>query len=178
MRAVLAERVPSVDARDGRAEQLPLADASVDAVLGSSMWHWVDEAVAVPEIARVLRPGGVLGVLWSGPDRTQPWVAELLARGPRREHDAERRRRRELRLPADAPFAEAETHVIRWARVVTPDELIGLAATYSPVITLPEHERDALLERLAEQVRDDPIWNGHDALDLPMICLCRRAVRS
>jgi ubiquinone/menaquinone biosynthesis C-methylase UbiE len=84
MSAVLAARVPRASVVSGRAEELPLRDRSVDAVVGSSMWHWVDEARAAIEAARVLRPGGVLGLLWSGPDRSQGWLAELLA-GPGRD---------------------------------------------------------------------------------------------
>ena len=77
MRAVLARRLPSVRLLAGRAESLPLPDASADAVLVSSAWHWLDTDVAVPEIARVLRPGGWLGILWTGLDREDPRVAAL-----------------------------------------------------------------------------------------------------
>src|SRR5579863_3056278 len=79
MSEVLSERLPGVTVLSGRAEAIPLPDASVDAVVGSSMWHWVDEGRATAEVARVLRPGGVLGLLWNGPDRSQRWLAELLA---------------------------------------------------------------------------------------------------
>jgi len=61
MRAVLAERTEGVRVLDGRGEAIPLPDASVDAVFVSTAWHWFDPALAVPEIARVLRDGGRLG---------------------------------------------------------------------------------------------------------------------
>jgi ubiquinone/menaquinone biosynthesis C-methylase UbiE len=83
MRAVLVRRVPDMSAVGARAEALPFADESFDAVAVSSAWHWMDLALTVPEAARVLRPGGRLGVLWNGPARDVGWVAELL--GPSRE---------------------------------------------------------------------------------------------
>lgn len=77
MREVLARRSPGLDVREGRGEAMPLPDASADAVFVSTAWHWLDQSRAVPEIARVLRPGGRLGVIWTSRDRTEDWVAEL-----------------------------------------------------------------------------------------------------
>jgi SAM-dependent methyltransferase len=40
------------------------------AVLIGQAWHWFDLDRALPELARVLRPGGVLAALWNADDRT------------------------------------------------------------------------------------------------------------
>ncbi len=61
----------------GSAEQIPLPDASVDAVLCGQSMHWFDLSRALPEIARVLVPGGTLGALWNSDDDRVPWVAGL-----------------------------------------------------------------------------------------------------
>ena len=58
-------------------EAIPLPDASADVVFVSTAWHWLDPALAIPEIARVLRDGGRLGVIWTSRDRAEDWVAEL-----------------------------------------------------------------------------------------------------
>src|ERR1700710_654683 len=63
----------------GSAEQVPLPDRSVDAVLVGQAWHWFDQARALAEVRRVLRPGGTLGLLWNVFDDRVPWVAELVA---------------------------------------------------------------------------------------------------
>src|SRR6202453_1408247 len=76
MRAVLAARCPEAEVLAGRGEDIPLPDASVDAVVISSAWHWLDPGRAVPEITRVLRVGGTLGVMWISRDARVPWVAE------------------------------------------------------------------------------------------------------
>jgi SAM-dependent methyltransferase len=72
MRAILERVVPDVEAVPGSAEQIPLDDGSVDAVFAAQAFHWFDHARAIPEIARVLRPGGVLAIVWNGPDESRP----------------------------------------------------------------------------------------------------------
>jgi ubiquinone/menaquinone biosynthesis C-methylase UbiE len=68
MRATLERVVPGVTVRAGSAERIPLDDASVDGVFAAQAFHWFDKSIALPEIARVLRPRGVLAVIWNGPD--------------------------------------------------------------------------------------------------------------
>jgi ubiquinone/menaquinone biosynthesis C-methylase UbiE len=72
MRAYLERRVPAAEALDGRAEAIPLPDASVDAVFAGQSFHWFATDAAVGEIARVLRPGGVLALLWNTPNEERP----------------------------------------------------------------------------------------------------------
>jgi SAM-dependent methyltransferase len=79
MRSVLVDRLPGVIALDGRGEAIPVPDRSVDAVLASSSWHWMDPEPTLREVARVLVPGGTLGVVWSGPDPDGPFLAQAAA---------------------------------------------------------------------------------------------------
>lgn len=65
MRAILEERVPGAESHAGTAEAIPLPDASVDAVFAGQAFHWFANDEAVTEIARVLRPGGVLCLVWN-----------------------------------------------------------------------------------------------------------------
>ena len=77
MRAELARAVPGARLLAGSAERIPLADGAVDAVVAAQAWHWVDPPRAVPEVARVLAPGGTLGLMWNERDERESWVAEL-----------------------------------------------------------------------------------------------------
>lgn len=74
MRSVLQARSGDVEVLAGRGESIPLPDASADGVFVSSAWHWMDPSLAVPEIARVLRDGGRLGVIWTGRQRDIQWL--------------------------------------------------------------------------------------------------------
>jgi SAM-dependent methyltransferase len=77
MRTKLVEVVPGVEVRDGTAEAMPFADASVDCVTVAQAFHWFRATEALGEIGRVLRPGGGLALLWNSRDTSVPWVARL-----------------------------------------------------------------------------------------------------
>jgi SAM-dependent methyltransferase len=184
MRAVLVDRTEGVRAVGARGETLPFAAGSLDAVVVSSAWHWMDPAVAVPEVARVLRAGGVFGLLWNGPDRRVEWVSELL----QRRHDFERPARdAALRgrprwaapdLAPDAPFGNPEATVVRWSRRAGPEDLAGLAGTYSSVITFGPGRRQTVAARTTDLVSRHPELFRDGSVELPFACRCWRAVRS
>lgn len=77
MRAVFSRMLPDVPLRDGTAESIPLADGSADTVVVGQAFHWFAAERAVPEIRRILRPRGGLGLIWNRRDESVPWVAEV-----------------------------------------------------------------------------------------------------
>jgi SAM-dependent methyltransferase len=77
MRAKLVAALPEATALDGTSEAIPLDDGSVDGVIAAQAFHWFDPGRAVPEIIRVLRPGGGLALVWNQRDEAVPWVAEM-----------------------------------------------------------------------------------------------------
>jgi SAM-dependent methyltransferase len=178
MRRVLAAHESGAAVVGALGEALPIASGSLDGVVASSSWHWMDPAVAGAEVARVLRPGGVFGLLWSGPDRGLPWVAELLARPRPRTttpgDPAEHRRRRTMVLPPDLPFARPESTLIRFSRPFDLDELAGLGGTYSVVILGAGAARTARMSEIRERARR---LFGNGPVTVPMVCRCWRTVR-
>ncbi|WP_031516039.1 class I SAM-dependent methyltransferase [Streptomyces sp. NRRL F-5123] len=186
MRAVLAERLPDADVRRGSAESIPLPDAAVDAVIVSSAWHWFDTGRAVPEIARVLRSGGRLGIVWNGIDRGVDWVdrwsSGLGGTGGQPAPTERWARRGELLRTAletpDSPFGALEHAAFTTTRRTTPAEAAALLGTYSRVILLPEQERRALLARARDTLCAQLGIGPDDAFDLPFRALTWRAARS
>ncbi|MBV8159399.1 MAG: methyltransferase domain-containing protein [Acidimicrobiia bacterium] len=77
MRDALARAIPDIEVHDGTAEGMPLPDDSADAVTVAQAFHWFDRDEALAEIARVLRPGGGLALVWNRRDESVPWVKHM-----------------------------------------------------------------------------------------------------
>ena len=167
----LRRAVPGVRAAAGSAEAIPLPGASVDAVLAGNAMHWFDMAVAGPEIARVLTPGGILAGLWNVMDDRVDWVAGL-ARvagsavvGPRDTPAAWRAATAGAHLPAsgvyrpasgaDLPasgaagrFGSPEQAAFPHGQRRTADSLVATLATRAGMLVMPEDERQATVDRI------------------------------
>lgn len=191
MREVLAQRSPRVRVLEGWGEAMPLPDACADAVFVSTAWHWLDPVRAVPEIARVLRSGGRLGVIWTSRDRAEDWIAELdLLRlpgisGPDVDSDvprtvdqvrAELDRQHSVTLPDGAEFTNVEAASFRFTRTITVDDAVAWLATNSSFITANAADRAAGLDlcraALLERADSDQV------IQMPMRSWCWRAERT
>lgn len=147
MRAFVPDEAHSLD---GTAEAIPLDDASVDAVYAGQAFHWFDVPRAMAEIARVLRPGGRVGLLWNALDDDDPWTtsfADLL--------NAEERTRNiagDQSPPYDAVEGMAAPERAFFTHTVTYDveRLVAFVHSRSQTILLPDDER----ARLTSGVRD------------------------
>ncbi|MGQ7295303.1 class I SAM-dependent methyltransferase [Quadrisphaera sp. KR29] len=174
MLAQLHTDVPGVPTFAGTAEHLPLPDASVDLVVLAQAWHWADPAAGSAEAGRVLAPGGRLGLLWNRRDATEPWVAalgDLLAPAPHMAARAEDPR-------VGAPLVDAERHTTgRWTHELTPEEVVGLAASRSGVLTAPPAERRRVLEAVRELLAAHPDTAGLERIPVPYTTTCWRARR-
>ncbi|HTW01386.1 MAG TPA: class I SAM-dependent methyltransferase [Streptosporangiaceae bacterium] len=180
-------RARSSDAAPGRirvargtGESIPLPDASADGVFISSAWHWLDPERAPAEIARVLRDGGRLGLIWTGRDRETDWIRELdahvrdSARPGGRGDGQGGGRRREIVLP-DGLFGNAQSAAFTFTRTMAIDDVLGMLATYSGVITADAQARaDGLALARAALERRFP---GGGEIDVPMRSWCWRADR-
>ena len=165
MLAELRRTLPAVRALPGSAESIPLPDASVDAVLAGNAMHWFDMAVAGPEIARVLAPGGVLAGLWNALDDRVEWVAALARTGgaavvgPRDTPAAWRAATAGLHLPGDgsaARFGSPEQASFPHGQRRTAGTLVATLATRAGVLVMGEAEREATLGRIRKLLAGRP----------------------
>jgi ubiquinone/menaquinone biosynthesis C-methylase UbiE len=169
MRTKLAWALPDVKALAGTAEEIPLPDDSVDAITVAQAWHWVDPELATAEAARVLRPGGTLGLIWNRRDEEVGWVervgkvmgtagAELIEM-----EDVE----------IGPPFGPIETFVTDWQRPMNVDLLVEMAASRSYVITASAHRRTEILDGVRRVVEKEPSLG--DEFDFPYFTYCFKA---
>jgi SAM-dependent methyltransferase len=172
MLEVLLGSLPDTPALLGTAEEIPLSDNSVDAVLVAQAWHWFNPERAIPEVARVLRPGGRLGLVWNTRDERLGWVREL-GRIIGRDDDPVRDR---VTLPD--PFTGLERHHIEWTNYLTPQALIDLVASRSYCITSPAEVRTKTLDQVRELLATHPVLASSGGLALPYITVCVRATLS
>lgn len=169
MLELLKSALPDTPALLGTAEQIPLPDSHVDAVLVAQAWHWFDLERAVAEVARVLRPGGRLGLVWNTRDERLGWVKDL-GRIIGHEDDPFSE---EVSLPA--PFTDVARHHVEWTNYLTPQALIDLVASRSYCITSPAEVRTRTLDQVRELLATHPALANSSGLALPYITVCIRA---
>ena len=178
MRAQLAALCPEADTLAGSAEEIPLADVSVDAVFAAEAFHWFDGERALPEIARVLPSGGALVLMWNLPvGPSQPSIAAVEKLLSARSLD-----RAELGYdPLDlnttryesgawrvafeaAPFEELQETRLLYEQTVDRDGLVAFFASMGWVADLPDDERLPLLDEVKSLLDADEYrrpWETH-----------------
>lgn len=177
MLAKLTESVPGVPTFIGTAEQLPIPDASLDAVVLGQAWHWVDPVAASAEIGRVVAPGGALGLIWNIRDEREEWVRRLTAiihsssaenmvngptsRGPQ----------------ITAPFGLVEVERWEWKRAMTRAQLHRMADSRSYLITASDRERRGIHDDM-DALFDELGMTREQTIDLPYVTTAFRALRS
>jgi SAM-dependent methyltransferase len=155
MRRVLSARRLEVDVLSGRAEEIPLAEGSVDAVFVAAAFHWFDADVALNEIHRVLRRGGGLGLLWNRPEwEGEPWYADLTTMLDRARADQDAPNRYvagewRAALERSTGYGPVRTRAFRHVHRVTRDGFLARVASWSVFAVLADGEREELLAAVA-----------------------------
>ena len=183
--AMLAElrcQLPSVRSLPGSAEQIPLPDGGADAVLVGQALHWFDLDRALPEIARVLTPGGVLAGLWNVDDDRVGWVAALAEISKRKSsvtllrwrEDASHQER--LAAADGGLFEAARAREFEHGQRRTADSLLATIATHSHLLVMDEPERSGLLAQIGDFLKARPETSAGEFV-LPMVTVVLRARR-
>jgi SAM-dependent methyltransferase len=169
MRGLLEQALPGVTALAGGAEGLPLPDSAVDVVACAQAFDWFDPALALPEIARVLRPGGRLALVWNVRDERTPWVrrlSTLIGEESVRRGDAE------APIAESGLFGPMERATFSYAQRLDREGLRDLVISRSYCAKLEPAEREPVLARVAELY--DEVADAEGLL-LPYVTECFRA---
>ena len=180
MLAVLRSR--GLEGVEGSAEAIPLGDGVADAVVAGSSLHWFELELALPEIHRVLRPGGRFAFGWNHRDDRHPAIARMGAavyeaqsrtRGPRwrsRDWPAE--------LTAGGRFRDVEHGLLEHVHELPREALRDHLLSYSGVAALPEDERRRVVAGVAAALDSDDSVSGDGVLRLPFVVTAYRATRA
>lgn len=171
MLARLARRAPRAHRLAGTAEQPPLAKGTADLVVAAQAFHWFDTERTLPEVARVLRRGGRLAVVWNSRDERIPWVRRLgrtIGATGRSEDPAEA-------IDSSAMFEAVERRTFRFWQPMTRDGLRDLVRSRSNVAMMSDLERERVLREV--DAIYDGFGRGHDGMLLPYVTtVCRTRV--
>jgi len=164
----LVQRVPAALPVVSGAERIPLGARSTDVVVSAQAFHWFDLDRALPEIARVLKPGGRLALAWNLRDERIPWVrrlGELINVGHEEQnteyaHD----------LTASHLFGFVESTTFRFWQPLDRSLLCDLVRSRSHIAVMAESDRERVL-RTVDALYDD-YGRGHDGMRLPYLTHC------
>ncbi|MFJ1758549.1 class I SAM-dependent methyltransferase [Kitasatospora sp. NPDC088134] len=164
MRAVAAERHPGTRVLAGSAEDIPLPDGSVDAVVVGQAYHWFTPQDALPQIHRVLREGGVLAALWNVRDDRTPWVAALSAVVGSEGYGLEDA----WQYGPVAPwFTAPERDLTEHTVTVPTGRLVDLVRSRSRYLTATPTERARLEREITDLTATHPALAGRDSVEMP-----------
>ena len=176
MLAELHAALPDVTASLSYAETLPLADGEVDALVAAQAWHWFDHAAAAAEFARVVRPGGVVGLVWNIRDTRVAWMADLqdiiggedamrrvAAESTQQMQNHERATTDEI----DAFLPGVERATFDHSVTMTPEQVVALTATFSYVRLSPRAEQ--MYAAIRALLATHPETVGRTTVEFPYI---------
>ncbi len=169
MRDKLHSALPEVEAVEGTADALPLADASVDVLVCAQSFHWFAHAAALTEIRRVLRPGGRLGLIWNVRDARVDWVAQLDAIVNRFEGDTPRYYTGEWRKAFPFPgFGSLREHHYSIGHTGSPEDVIVARVRSTSFIGALAPAQQAQIEaEVRALIAGEPALHGQSIVTMP-----------
>lgn len=178
MRRVFERTVPDVPVLDGTAEEIPLPDGFADGVVAAQAFHWFDPDRALPEIARVLRPRGAVGMIWNLRDESVDWSRRLteIIEPYRRPEPAPKAdtapttrdsRWRSTIGRSDSPFGPLHVRSFRHAQRAPRATFVLRVLSVSVIAVLPSAERRRVARRVREVLDTDPATRDRTIVEMP-----------
>ena len=165
--------LPGVPATEGTAEATGLGDSAFDVVSVAQAWHWCDPLPASTELARILRPGGTLGLIWNQLDTSVPWVHRL----SRIMHAGD------VYKPGFRPVVGPElegleSHVTRWEDRLSTADIMELTKSRSYYLRASEATRSKVLANLDWYLHEHLGHAVEQDISLPYLTLTWRATKA
>ncbi|MDR6435851.1 SAM-dependent methyltransferase [Paenarthrobacter nicotinovorans] len=164
---------PNVVALEGTAESTGLADSAFDVVSVAQAWHWCEPLAASTEIARILRPHGMLGLIWNQLDTEVPWVHRL----SRIMHAGD------VHKPGFRPvvgpeFTGLESHFTWWEDALTPNDIMELTKSRSYYLRANDATRAKVMGNLEWYLYEHLGYVAEETIKVPYVTQTWRASRN
>jgi SAM-dependent methyltransferase len=170
MRTTFTEMCPGVPMVASTAEQLPFAGGALDAITVAQGFHWFDGPVALAEFARVLRPGGRLGLVWNARDRSNDLVDQLWSimdrvekRAPWRMHE----RWSDSAFVEQDDFGVLHEATFHHEQVLTPEQVLDRFRSVSHIAVLPPDEQEQVIGEIRTVLETHPRSAGQEHVAIP-----------
>lgn len=166
---IQAARLPGVQALAGTAQAIPVPDQSLDAVVCAQAFHWFASTESLDEFARVLRPGGKLGLVWNVRDESVDWVAAITSIITPYEGDAPRFYKGDWRRPFPHPaFSDLVQTQFSYGHAGPPSQVIlDRFLSVSFIAALPDADRAHVRAELLNLIATHPALRGREIITLP-----------
>lgn len=171
MRRALHAALPQVEVLEGTATSIPLGDEIAAAVLCAQAFHWFANEDALAEIARVLEPGGRLGLVWNVRDDRVPWVARVSAVLDRRESDTPRHASGEWRrlFPSRHFGPLQETELVHGHTGDPEDVIVARVKSVSFIAALAPDDLARVEAEVREVIDSEPDLRGARQVTFPYV---------
>jgi SAM-dependent methyltransferase len=169
MRSQLQANLAGLTALDGTAQCMPLEEACADAVVCAQAFHWFANREALREIHRVLRPGGILGLVWNVRDESVDWVAAISAIMAPYEGDAPRFHSGQWRrLFPNGLFSQPQEFPLSHRHSGSAQQVImDRFLSVSFIAALPAAQRADVAARLSALIATHPQLKGRAVIEVP-----------
>jgi SAM-dependent methyltransferase len=168
---VLRHNVPTAFPVIAAAEAIPLRAAVADVVVAAQAYHWFDGPTTLRSAARVLRPGGAVGLIWNSRDDSVPWVSELSAIIG----GSEQLQPGWAGAFAESAFGPLESAQFRHSQTHDIESLCALVASRSYLVVADADKQTAVLDRVRRLVATHPDLADRATFELPYVVNCFRA---
>lgn len=167
MLEILRSKLPEVEAHLGSAERIPMESEGADVVTVAQAFHWFDQEAACAEIARVLTPGGTLGLVWNRFDPTCGWdrAAHRIAHPALADADVTASAAAD-ELPG---FDFVRREQIQSTERIRRDAYLGRWSTVSTFLVADEAARTEMFAAIEAVLDSDPETRDREEYDLPIV---------
>jgi SAM-dependent methyltransferase len=169
-RRIPVERLAGIEVAIGSAEAIPAPDGAAGLLCCATAFHWFDYARTIPEILRVLQPGGALALIWNVRDDRVPWVAAFSKVMDSYAGDAPRQSTGKWRVIfEDARFEHLTSKSYPFTQAMPIGGILDRALSTSFIAVLPKGDQDIVKHRIMRIIAEEPLLAGQQCLQFPYV---------